>query len=214
MAVAAPPIPWVSPASCEVHPDGRMSGGTGAKQSLIRDLAGVFADEAAFSRLVAERGGDTVYAVDEFRPGRVVPQDLIFGTSIVQPGRVGEEFFMTRGHIHVKSDRPEIYFCQKGRGVLHMELPSGETRPAAMTPGTVVYVPPYWIHRSINTGDEPLVTFFCYPADSGQDYEVIARAGGMRTLIVADGNGWREVDNPRYRPRTDAEQRRYLDAAR
>jgi glucose-6-phosphate isomerase len=191
-----------------------MAGGTGAKQSLIRDLAGVFADEAAFARLVAERGGDMAYAVDEFRPGRVVPQDLIFGTSIVQPGRVGEEFFMTRGHIHVKSDRPEIYFCQKGRGVLHMELPNGETRPAAMTPGTVVYAPPYWIHRSVNTGDEPLVTFFCYPADSGQDYEVIARAGGMRTLIVADGNGWREVDNPRYRPRTDAEQRRYLDDAR
>lgn len=213
MAATTPLFPWVSPASCEVRPDGRMSGGTGAKKSLIRDLAGVFADEAAFARLAADRGDDTAYAVDEFRPGRAVPQDLIFGTSTVQPGRVGEEFFMTRGHIHVKSDRPEIYFCQKGRGVLHMELPSGETRPAEMMPGTVVYVAPYWIHRSVNTGDETLVTFFCYPADSGQDYDVIARSGGMRTLIVADSAGWREAENPRYRPRSDAEQRRYLEAA-
>lgn len=180
---------------------------------MIRDLVGIFADDAAFARLAVARGDDTVYVVDEFRPGRAVPQDLIFGTSSVQPGKVGEEFFMTRGHIHMKSDRPEIYFCQKGRGVLHMELPSGETRPAEMTPGTVIYVPPYWIHRSVNIGNEPFVTFFCYPADSGQDYDVIARSGGMRTLIVADSAGWREVENPRYRPRSDAEQRRYLEAA-
>ncbi len=191
-----------------------MSGGTGAKKSLIRDLAGVFADDAAFTRLAAERGDETAYGVDEFRPDRVVPQDLIFGTSTLNPGKIGEEFFMTRGHIHVNTDRPEIYFCQSGRGVLHMELPNGETRPAEMSPGTVVYVPPFWIHRSVNIGEEPLVTFFCYPADAGQDYDIIARAGGMRTLIVADGAGWREVDNPRYRPRSDAEQGRYLEAAR
>lgn len=204
--------PGVFPSSCQVRVGGQMLGGTGAKRSLIRDLAGVFSDETAFARLVAERGDETAYAVDEFRPGRVAPQELIFGTSTLNPGKVGEEFFVTRGHIHVKTDRPEIYFCQSGRGVLHMELPGGETRPAEMSQGTVVYVPPYWIHRSINTGDEPLITFFCYPADAGQDYDIIARAGGMRTLIVADGAGWREVENPRYVPRSDAEQRRYLEA--
>jgi glucose-6-phosphate isomerase len=202
------------PVSCRIETErGAMAGGTGTKRSLIRDLSNLFANHAAFARLVAERGDEVAYAVDERRPARVVPQDLIFGISTLQPGKVGDEFFMTRGHIHVRSDRPEIYFCQRGRGVLHMELPSGETKPVAMTPGTVVYVPPYWIHRSVNVGDEPLVTFFCYPADSGQDYDIIARAGGMRTLIVADGDGWREADNPRYRPRSDAEQRRYLAAA-
>jgi len=204
---------WVNPATCQIDPTtGRMRGGTGAKLSRIRDLSGVFADTAAFARLVAERGDDTAYAVDEFRPARVAPQDLIFGTSILEPGRVGDEFFVTRGHIHIKSDRPEIYFCQSGRGVLHMELPSGETRPAEMVPGTVVYVPPYWIHRSVNTGDVPLVTFFAYPSDSGQDYDIIARAGGMRTIIVADGSGWREVENPRYQTRSIDEQNRYFGA--
>ena len=190
-----------------------MAGGTGGKRSLIRDLAGLFADAAAFAALVAARGDETAYAVDEFRPARVAPQELIFGTSTLQPGRVGDEFFLTRGHIHVKSDRPEVYFCQRGRGVLHMETPTGETKPAELTPGTVVYVPPYWIHRSVNIGTEPLITFFCYPADSGQDYDIIARSGGMRTLIVASGDGWREAENPRYRPRSEAEQHRYFEAA-
>ncbi|MBN9021946.1 MAG: cupin domain-containing protein, partial [Rhizobiales bacterium] len=187
--------------------------GTGAKRTRIRDLAGLFLDDAAFAALAEAQGDDVAYGVDEFRPARSAPQELTFGTSTLQPGRVGDEFFMTRGHIHVKSDRPEIYYCQEGRGVMHMELPSGETRPVEMAPGTVVYVPPYWIHRSVNTGRTPLVTFFCYPADAGQDYDIIARAGGMKTLIVADGDGWREAENPRHRPRAAAEVARYTGPA-
>jgi glucose-6-phosphate isomerase, archaeal len=214
MTFAQTPLPLIDPVACRVDPGaGAMTGGTGAKRSRIRDLASVYADAVAFAALVAERGDETAYAVDEFRPARVAPQELIFGTSTLQPGRVGDEFFLTRGHIHVKSDRPEIYFCQRGRGVLHMETPLGDTKPVEMSPGSVVYVPPYWVHRSVNTGSEPLVTFFCYPADSGQDYDIIARANGMRTLIVASGNSWREAENPRYRPRSEAEQRRYLEAA-
>ena len=204
---------FIDPAACTVAPGGAMAGATGAKRTRIRDLAGLFADETAFAALAAQHGDDIAYGVDEFRPERVAPQELIFGTSTLQPGRVGDEFFMTRGHLHVKSDRPEIYFCQEGRGLMHMELPSGETRPVEMVPGTIVYVPPYWIHRSVNTGKTPLVTVFCYPADAGQDYDIIARAGGMKTLIVADGDGWREVPNPRYRDRDAAEIARYTEPA-
>lgn len=204
---------FVSPSSCRIDPGGAMTNPTGAKRTRIRDLAGLFADEAAFAALSAANGDALAYGVDEFRPERAAPQELIFGTSTLEPGRVGDEFFMTRGHIHVKSDRPEIYFCQEGRGVMHMELPSGETKPMEMHPGIVIHVPPYWIHRSVNTGTAPLVTFFCYPADAGQDYEIIARAGGMRTLIVADGDGWREAPNPRYRGRDAGEIARYMGAA-
>lgn len=205
--------PFVIPAACTIDATGAMAGATGAKRTRLRDLAGLFADEAAFAALVQAHGDDLAYGVDEFRPARSAPQELIFGTSTLQPGRVGDEFLMTRGHIHIKSDRPEIYFCQAGEGVMHMELPDGTTRPMAMRPGTVVYVPPYWIHRSVNTGTTPLVTFFCYPADAGQDYEIIARAGGMKTLIVADGDGWREAPNPRYRGRDAAEIARYTAEA-
>jgi glucose-6-phosphate isomerase, archaeal len=42
---------------------------------------------------------------------------------------------------------------------------------------------------------------FCYPADSGQDYEIIARSGGMRSRVVAGDGGWRQVDNPDWLPR-------------
>jgi len=67
------------------------------------------------------------------------------------------------------------------------------------------YVPPFWIHRSVNTGDTPFVMTFVYPSDSGQDYDVIAQTGGMRSRIVSDGAGWKEIPNAAYRPRNKAE---------
>lgn len=193
---------------------GEMGGRTGIKQSRVRDLGGVFADTAAFDALAARDPEYVVYQVHEHRPARSVPQELIFGSSMVEPGKIGAEYFMTRGHIHARSDRPEIYFCQRGRGVMHMESPEGETKPVEMAVGSIVYVPPHWIHRSVNTGDELLVTFFCYPADSGQDYAIIERSGGMRTLIVDDGaGGWKETPNPRYRARSAEEAENYLRGA-
>jgi glucose-6-phosphate isomerase len=208
MGMAAPNLLSIDPAA------GTMRGRTGAKLSRIVDLGGLYSDADAFEQLAVSCGGDVAYEVHEFRPERIAPHELVFGTSTVQPGRVGAEFFMTRGHIHKRADRPEIYLCQSGLGVMHMEAPDGTTRPLALTPGVVVYVPAFWIHRSVNVGNAPLVTFFCYPADAGQDYEVIERSRGMRTLIVDDGaGGWKEAENPRYRPRSADEQRRYLGAA-
>ena len=190
------------PASVRLDPNtGEMTGRTRRYEKRFDELAGLFADEAAFADAVHARGPEVAYRVDEFRPSSRAG-DLIFGTSTLYPGRVGEEYIFTRGHIHTIGDRPEIYFCQSGHGVMLMELADGTTRAEAMTPNTVAYVAPHWIHRSVNVGSTPLVTLFCYPADAGQDYDIIARSGGMRDLIVADAaRGWRQAPNPRYRPR-------------
>ncbi len=89
-----------------------------------------------------------------------------------------------------------------------MEAPDGAIEVREITPGVTVYVPGFWVHRSINIGREPLVMTWAYPADAGQDYGIIARSNGMAVRVVADGTGWRAVPNPEYRPRTSAEIRR------
>ena len=76
-----------------------------------------------------------------------------------------------------------------------LESPEGEVRALPIGPRDICYVPPFWIHRSVNVGDTDLVMTFAYPADSGQDYAVIERSGGMRSRVVADGDGWTLVDN-------------------
>jgi len=37
---------------------------------------------------------------------------------------------------------------------------------------------------------------FCYAADAGQNYAIIAEAGGMRDVVVVDGDGWTTHSNP------------------
>jgi glucose-6-phosphate isomerase, archaeal len=201
------------PVQAVVNPfTGELAGASRRYQKRLRDLDGLYRDQSAFASLAASRGEEVAYEVYEFRPNEN-PGDLIFGTSILYPGKVGDEYFMTRGHIHAKSDRSEIYYCQSGSGVMLMETPPGETRAIEMKPQTVVYVPPHWIHRSVNTGVDILVTFFCYPADSGQDYEIIARTQGMKVLIVGDHDGgWRQIPNPAYRPRSEEQLKKWSDA--
>jgi glucose-6-phosphate isomerase, archaeal len=180
---------------------GSLGGNTGRYEKRLSDLAGLYADGSAFESLLENMGDRVVYAVEDFRPGNH-EGDLIYGVTRMIPGQVGGEFFLTRGHIHAKADRPEIYYGQKGQGLMQLESPDGETRIVEVGPQTICYVPPYWIHRSINVGDGELVMVFAYPSDSGQDYGIIEASNGMRHRVVSDGNGgWRLIDNEHYRPR-------------
>jgi glucose-6-phosphate isomerase len=193
------------PVGCAVDlSTGGITNANGSYQKRFSDLDGLYRDATAFYAMGPEWDTRVVYEVSEFRPSDRAG-DIIFGITRMLPGKVGDEYFMTRGHIHRRADRPEIYYGQKGSGLMLMESPEGETRIVEIAPLTCCYVPPFWIHRSVNTGSEDLVMLFCYPADSGQDYDIIARSGGMRTRIVTDdGEGWKAVENPDWRLRDKA----------
>lgn len=133
---------------------------------------------------------------------QAIPGALTVGTSVLNAGRIGSEFAMTRGHLHQITDRAEIYFGLSGLGVMLLESLEGEVQALEVRPGSLVYVPGDWIHRSVNVGSDALVSLFCFSADAGQDYEIVERSGGMRKLVIDDGHGgWKLQDNPRYMPR-------------
>lgn len=202
-----------TPTTHQIDPaSGTMTGATGRYEKKLSDLAGIYLDDTAFEAAVTQDGDRIVYYVHETRPAQA-KGDLIFGTTFMEPGRIGDEYFVTRGHIHATANRPETYCGERGTGLMLLESPEGETKILDIAPRTLVYVPPMWIHRSVNVGTEPLVMSFCYPSDSGQDYGVIAASGGMETRIMADGTGWVAVRNPAYRPRSQDEVRRILATA-
>jgi len=179
---------------------GRLVGATRHYEKRLKDLTGLYEDEAAFDALAVTIGDEVVYEVWEYRASER-PGDLVFGSSVMKPGSVGQEFFVTRGHQHLIADRSEIYHCVRGSGVMLMEHPDGEVKALAMTPGVIAYVPPDWIHRSVNVGRDTLITIFSYAADAGQDYGIIERSGGMRVRVVQDGRGgFRLFDNPAWKP--------------
>ena len=139
------------------------------------DMRGHYRDAAALEALIAE--GDPVhYEVFE----TPVPHEyghLMYCISDLKPGCVGEECFMTKGHYHTRINTGEIYLALRGRGYMMMKTTDGRCRFEEFAPGRMVYVPPYWGHRSINTGDEPLISFCVYPGDAGHNYGDIEREG-------------------------------------
>jgi glucose-6-phosphate isomerase len=174
---------------------------TSEYEKSFGDLQGVYRDKAAFAALKETSAAEAAYRVFA-TTGASRSGELIVGTSTLQPGKVGDEFNMTRGHIHEIHDRSEMYYCLSGHGVMLLESLDGETEAIEMRTAQMVYVPGGWIHRSVNVGDDALVTLFCYPSDSGQDYSIIERSNGMAKLVVEDREGhWKLRDNPDYIPR-------------
>src|SRR3712207_5172064 len=108
--------------------DGVLEGATSSYEKRLGDMAGVYRDDAAFSRALAEKGADLlVYRVEEHRNVDGAGA-LIIGTSTLQPGRFGDEFAVTRGHLHAKADRAELYYCLSGTGVMLLETLDGDRK--------------------------------------------------------------------------------------
>lgn len=153
----------------------------------LSDMRGCFADSAAFDAALAA-GNPLLYAVSAVTPADGDGQ-LHYGLGIVQPGRIGDEFFMTKGHYHTHRAAAEVYIGLSGEGAMLLEdEATGETRLAPLNGRAVVYVPGHTAHRTVNTGTEPLVYFGIYPANAGHDYAAIAR-NNFSHLVVATPDG-------------------------
>jgi len=94
---------------------------------------------------------------------------------------------MTKGHYHTVAETGEIYLCLRGEGHMIMKTQNGEFASEPMGRGRMVYVPPYWAHRSVNTGDEDLVSFCVYPADAGHNYGDIEEEGFPKRVYRENG---------------------------
>lgn len=123
--------------------------------------------------------------------------DLAFGTTILYPGKVGKEYFMTKGHFHTILDTAEVYYTLDGEGCMIMENPEGETMEMPLKKGEALYVPRRYAHRSVNTGDTPLVMFFTFAANAGHDYGTI-ETKGYRKILVEKECGPVVIDNPKW----------------
>jgi glucose-6-phosphate isomerase len=178
-------------------PGGRLSRYDNHYARLLSAMRGYYADVEAYESLIAA-GDIPLYEVYEM----LLPEEpgqLLHGTSILHPGNVGDEYFMTKGHFHAVLETAEVYHVLQGRGIMVMETPEGEWAVEKLRPGRVLYVPPRWAHRSVNTGTEDLITLYVYPGHSGHDYGSIA-SHGFRKLVVERNGAAVVVDNPRWMP--------------
>ena len=163
---------------------GEIPGARVAKRHL-HDLRGCFADPAAFDAAAAG-GNPLVYSVAAVEPAEGAG-DLHYGVGLLMPGKVGEEYFMTKGHLHSWREAAEIYIGLTGEGVMLLEDEEGRSEMAPLRPNEVVYVPGHTAHRTMNTGRVPLTYIGVYPAKAGHDYGAIAERNFR--CVVLERNG-------------------------
>jgi glucose-6-phosphate isomerase len=170
------------------------------EQAIIRrylsQMQTMFADRDAVARILAEEGDRLIYTVY----GTQLPEEegqLLHCTTVIAPGKIGNEYHMTKGHYHALRDRGEVYLGLAGTGYLVQQTESGESSALSMVAGTAAYVPPYWAHRTVNTGDQPFIFFAAWAGEAGHDYGTIERDGFRKLLVEIDGQV-QVVDNPKY----------------
>jgi glucose-6-phosphate isomerase len=175
--------------------NGRLDPCSHVIERRLSDMRGMWLDTQAYNKLLnqEDRLIYKIYEVD-------VPQEagqLVYSTTIIGPGKVGDEYFMTKGHFHLKEDTAEIYFCLQGEGYLLMQTRGGQVSSIRMKSGTIAYVPPYWGHRTMNTGDKEFIFLAVFPGDAGHDYRAVEERG-FAEILVEEGGGPQLKRNPKF----------------
>jgi glucose-6-phosphate isomerase len=151
----------------------------------VSDLSPMFHDKAAADSWI-KQGDPLIYEI--FYYGfKTSLSDMALGATRIQPGKVGDEYFMTKGHFHEAKNQPEIYFCVKGQGYLLMQTIEGEFLTEKWDVGTISHIPPMWAHRVVNTGNEPLVFVASYHLAAGHNYAPIEEKGFRKLLVERNG---------------------------
>lgn len=187
---------WIQGFTVDFNPITGLSAIAESTKRFVSNMKDMYADEMATEELI-KNGNPLVYEFHEMGAPET-DSHLAFGTSILYPGKVGNEYFMTKGHFHVIIDTAEAYYCLQGNGLMLLENPEGEWSIKELKPGKALYVPPKYAHRSINVGNMPLVTFFVFRSDAGHDYGTI-ETKGYRKLVVEEKGKVTVVDNPKWK---------------
>lgn len=152
----------------------------------LSDMAGRYADDVAEKELLASTD-PLIYRADEILAPEI-SGELHTSVTVLFPGKVGDEYFMSKGHYHVDPACVKVYLAVTGKGYLLMQNGQGETMEVMMTPGTVAYCAAGWAQRTVNVGDEPFAYFKYWPADAGHDYDRVLNEGGfLKRVVERDG---------------------------
>lgn len=178
-----------------------LTGGIPSKYDnhIVRRLSSMknmYLDSAAYDAQLAQ-DDRILYQVYEIER----PKDsgeVLHGVTFLHPGKVGDEYHMTKGHFHQVLETGEVYYCLSGQGMMVMETPEGDWNVQPFSAGTVLYVLPRWAHRSVNiSATEDLIFFFAYPGHSGHNYGTIEQKGFRKLVVERDGVPT-IIDNPRW----------------
>lgn len=185
--MTSPPIEALVQLAATYNPQtGELNDGQIVERRLS-DLSGTFADTAAYEEALAQEDS-LLYRVTAIEPADG-PGDLHYGIGILYPGKIGTEYYLTKGHYHATREAAEVYIGFRGQGAMLLEdEATGQSRLEPLGAGQIVYVPGHTAHRTMNTGAEPLIYIGVYPANAGHDYGAIKERNFRQVLVERDGH--------------------------
>lgn len=155
-------------------PTGVLTGEVVRSTRTVGDLLEYWADHDA-AAAVAETPlyeTETYFSKPDGTEGAI-----LWGSTRLFPGTVGGEYFMTRGHWHLKPTHGELIICVAGTGLVALMDGDRVTTTVELRPGVTYHIDGTLAHRTINTGNEPLIFWCAWAADCGHEYESIKNEG-------------------------------------
>lgn len=153
----------------------------------LSELRNSFADQHACRQILAT-SDPLLYTVSAVEPAHGDGQ-LHYALGMLMPGKVGSEYFMTKGHYHASRQAAEVYVGLRGEGLMLLQdEQTGESRLVPLCAQGIVYVPGHTAHRTINSGREPLLYLGIYPANAGHDYAALAQQNFNKVVIDDQGS--------------------------
>ncbi len=118
----------------------------------------------SYKRPIKSKNNPVIYEtfIKSFSP-------IQLGLTVINPGTINKEFYMTRGHIH-KKPTPEFYILLEGKGILLIQKNKPEI--IKLKEGEIALIPEGYTHRLINTGSKKLKVLTIYDETSMPDYNV------------------------------------------
>ncbi len=151
----------------------------------LSQLEGCFTDTGAYHAALLQ-DDPIVYSVSSYEPANG-NGDLHIGLGRIMPGKIGNEYYLTRGHLHSWREAAEIYIGLSGTGQMLLEGQDGTASSLTLTQNSFVYVPGHTAHRTVNTGSSPLLYLGIYPAKAGHDYAAIAKDNFRQVVLEVAG---------------------------
>ena len=163
----------------------------------LSDMKGMFLDSEA-ERRILQKGNPPIYSFSE----KVLPEEnghLQLATTTIHPGKVGDEYHMTKGHYHRRPDTSEVYLGVEGEGCLLTQTVRENLSLSTSGPGCCLH------SALLGTSNgqcrmKPFIFFAVYPGDAGHNYGDIERTGFVKTLVERDGKPFL-IDNPKWKRR-------------
>lgn len=133
----------------------------------LKDMKNFFSNKKAIAKKL--KNNPLIYTVFMKKE-----KDTEYTITIIEPGKIGKEHFMTRGHYHT-NPYPEIYILLKGKGLLLLQ--NKKFKKIKLKKGKVYYVSPGYAHRAVNLSWKKLEFLTVCSCKAKHDYKKIEKKG-------------------------------------